>query len=268
MGPGVDACVIKWGDNQPVELQIDAMGALLLLTIVSPDFGKEKREEVISLRTKKLGPLQRNALVSDETYGITIDSEVDRYLLQADPLIVTIKSIDYSFAITNTSSAMDAVRRCVGQPTRAEMQAKKAPAYPVPDGWRLLDDTGNACTARLDGNEIDTMVSINNSDQVLLIAGRKDWNTWGGNINLTLRFDSEPPRPYSAWVWNNLVMLLLTKDEDVATLRKAFTLKWVLPRGEYSTRINGIAMALDSVTACTKEKRKTKNAQPPAATDR
>jgi hypothetical protein len=258
MGPGVDTCMVTWGSGQPVELSIAAMGQLLLLTIASSNFGKEKREESILLKTKTLGALQRNALVADETYGITIDSEVDRYLLQADPLIVTIKGTDYSFSITDASSAIDAVRRCVGQPTKSEMQAKKSPPYLMPDGWRLWDNTGNACTARLDGDEIDTMVSINNEGQVLLIAGRRDWNQWGGDIKLTLQFDSGPSRSFTAWVWNNLVLLLLVDDADVAALRKASTLKWGLPKGEYSAKVHDVGTALDSVVACTKEKRQTK----------
>ena len=252
--PVVGTCTATWTNGGPAGLSILAEGPLLTLTISSPAFGHEKREEVISLRTRRLAELQRQAVVFNSTYGITIDKDVDAYLLDDGPLTITIKAVDYSFAIANASSAIDAVRQCVGQPTRAEMQAKNVPSFSVPKGWEALD-LGVGCTARLEGKEVDTMLSINNDNQVLLIAGRREWNALGEEVKLTLQFDSQPPGSFKGWRWNNLVLLLLVDDKDVAALRKASTLKWRLPTGDYTAEVHDVGSALDAASACTKQKR-------------
>ena len=109
--------------------------------------------------------------------------------------------------------------------------------------------------ARLKGDEVDTWVTINNDDKVLLMAGRKDWNFWGEKIDLTLQIDSQPPLPLGGWKWGNLVLVLLPDDRDVAALRKASALRWHLPSGDYSTKVHDVGSALDAAAACTKTKR-------------
>jgi hypothetical protein len=63
----------------------------------------------------------------------------------------------------------------------------------VPKGWNLAD-LGSACAARLNGNDVDTMLSINDKDQVLVIAGRPDWSFSAGDLKVTLQFDSRRSR--------------------------------------------------------------------------
>jgi hypothetical protein len=124
----------------------------------------------------------------------------------------------------------------------------------VPKGWNLAD-LGSGCAARLNGNEVDTMLSINDKDQVLLVAGRRDWSFSAGDVKLTLQFDSQPPRSFAAARWNNLVLLLLVDDKDVVALRKASSIKWHLPDGDYSAKLHDVGSALDAASACTKDKR-------------
>jgi hypothetical protein len=124
----------------------------------------------------------------------------------------------------------------------------------VPKGWTLAD-LGSACAARLNGNEVDTMLSINDKDQVLLVAGRRDWSFSAGDVKLTLQFDSQPPRSFAAKRWNNLVLLVLADDKDVVGLRKASSIKWHLPDGDYSAKLHDVGSALDAASACTKETR-------------
>jgi hypothetical protein len=111
------------------------------------------------------------------------------------------------------------------------------------------------CAARLKGDEVDTWVGINNKDQVLLMAGRKDWNFWGEKTELTLQIDSEPPLSLEGWKWSNLVLVLLPNDKDVDALRKAATLQWRLQTGNYSAKVHDVGRALDAAAACTREKR-------------
>lgn len=255
-GQKVESCVATWNDQEPNELTIEALGGLLTLSVTSPTFDQNKHEEIVSLGKAGIGKLQRPARVAAGTYGVTIDDEVDFLLEKKGPLILTIRGVDYSLSAPNIPSAIDAVLHCVGEPSKAEMAGKSEPSFPVPAGWETVDMAAG-CAARLKGDEIDTWVTINNKDQVLLIAGRKDWNFWGQKAELTLQFDSHPPMSLEGWEWGNLILVLLPDDGDVAALRKASNLKWHFPGGNYSTKVHDLGLALDAAAACTKEKRHT-----------
>ncbi|HEU5457849.1 MAG TPA: hypothetical protein VFU68_04465, partial [Terracidiphilus sp.] len=190
--------------------------------------------------------------VAYRTYGITIDDEVDSLLEKEGTLVLTIKGIDYSFSAANIPQAIEAVRRCSGLASGIER------SFAVPAGWESMDAAGG-CAARLGGSEVDTYLTINNKDQVLLMAGRKDWNFWSQEIELTLQIDSQPPLSLKGTQWSNLVLVLLPDDKDVAALRKASSLKWQLPSGSYSAKVHDVGLALDSVAACTREKRISKS---------
>ena len=250
----IETCVATFTNQEPAELSIIAEGPLLTLAISSPKFDGAKREESITLTNKDRGKLQRSALFAEGTFGVTIDNEVDSYLEQDAPLVLTIRGVDYSFLIGNAASAIDAVRRCVGQPTKAEMQVNEPPPFNVPDGWEATKNAGG-CAAVLKGDEVDTWVLINNNDQVILIAGRHDWNFWGDSIKLTLQIDSRAPRSFDANKWNNLVLLLLPDAKDVAALRKASSLKWHLPIGDFSAKVHDVGAAIDAAAECTRNGR-------------
>jgi len=124
----------------------------------------------------------------------------------------------------------------------------------VPKGWKLAD-LGSGCAARLNGDEVDTMLSINDKDQVLLVAGRRDWSFPAADVKLTLQFDSQPPRSFVAARWNNLILLVLVDDRDVVALRKASSIGWHLSDGDYSAKLHEVGSALDAASACTKDRR-------------
>lgn len=135
-----------------------------------------------------------------------------------------------------------------------QMPEGNAQTFLVPKGWELAD-LGSGCAARLNGNEVDTMLSINDKDQVLLVAGRRDWSFPAGDVKLTLQFDSQPPRPFVASRWNNLILLVVVDDRDVVALRKASSIGWHLSEGDYSARLHDVGSALDAASACTKDRR-------------
>jgi hypothetical protein len=178
----VETCIATATNREPAEISIIAEGPLLTLTISAPTFNGPKREEPIGLSNKSLGKLKRSAVFADGTYGITIDNEVDAYLEQDAPLVFTVRDADYSINMAKVQLAIDALRRCVGQPTKAEMQENRGAAFAVPDGWEAPKLAGG-CAAVLKGDEVDTWVLINNHDQVILIAGRHDWNFLGGQYH-------------------------------------------------------------------------------------
>jgi len=63
---------------------------------------------------------------------------------------------------------------------------------PVPNGgaW-MIASPGQAieCTARVNGPQIDTMLTANNAGKMVLVAGRADWNNPGATA------------PASLWCW-------------------------------------------------------------------
>ena len=211
-GQEVKACVATWNNDGPNALTIDALGGLLTLTVSSQTFDQDKHEEIISLGKAGTEKLKRTARVADRIYGITIDDEVDALLEKDGPLVLTIRGTDYSFSIPNIPSAIDAVRHCVGEPTKAEMAGRHEPSFSLPNEWESVD-VAAGCAARLKGDEVDTFVTLNNKDQVILIAGRKDWNFWGEDTGLTLQIDSQPPLSLKGWKWNNLVLYFCRMTE-------------------------------------------------------
>jgi hypothetical protein len=135
----VKSCVATWNNNGPNQLAIEALGGLLTLTISSATFDQDKREEIISLGKTGTEELRRTARAAARTYGVTIDDEVDALLEKEGSLVLTIKGNVYSFSVPNIPSAIDAVLRCVGEPTKAELAEKHRPTFSLPAGWESLD---------------------------------------------------------------------------------------------------------------------------------
>ncbi len=253
MEPGVYMCEIKLNSKGPAELSIIAAGVLLFVNVGSPDFGGENRQEVISLRTVSLPPLKRTAFAGI-MYGVRIDDEVNKYLEQGSPLIWTIKGKDYSFGVTNAKVAISAVRQCALEPVAAELHAKKRPPFQMPEGW-ILSDFGNECSARLQGSDVNTWVAINERDEVIVTAARADWDAFEKEIEVTLQIDGGRPRRHTGVAFNNLVLVVLRDAKDVAALRKASTLWWRMPTGNYAAKVHDVGAALDAATTCTRQKR-------------
>lgn len=252
MESGVYMCEAELNTEGPAELAIIAAGLNLFLNVRSPDFSGELHEEVISLRTASLPRLQRTAFAGI-MYALKIDDEIKKYLVQGDPLTCTIKGKDYSFAVTNAAAAISAAQQCVLKATGAQLP-RKAPPFRMPDGWTLAD-LGNECSARLQGSEVNTWVAINERDEVIVTAARADWDALEKEIEVTLQIDAERPKRFTAVAFNKLVLVVLRDAKDVAALRKASTLWWRMPTGNYAAKVHDVGAALDAATACTRQKR-------------
>jgi hypothetical protein len=127
---------------------------------------------------------------------------------------------------------------------------------PIPGAgaWNLLKTLpgapGRACTARINGPEIDTMLVFNNAGIPLLMAGRADWANLGGDVDVTLSIDGAPAEHLSASMLHNLIITMVSDPKRVARLRQARTLDWQLPFGRYRGNVTGLGVALDAMTAC------------------
>ncbi len=251
--PGQETCVATLRGG-PADLAIATQGPLLWLTVSSPALRTNTPSTVMTLKTRDLGEIRRDSRVVGPTYGVTIDNELDALLTSGGSLVINLQSHDFRFMLKNASEVIDEVRRCAGQPPRAEMKARRPPTA-LAGGWELLE-IGTGCSARLNGSQGDTLVSINEKDQVLLMAGHHDWNVWEGKRSVQVQFDAGPPRSLDGYGFANMVFVLLPSEPDVAALRKASKITWRLPTGEYSAAVHDTGQALDAATSCTRNKRK------------
>ncbi len=113
---------------------------------------------------------------------------------------------------------------------------------------------GTACAARLAGSEVDTMLMLNRSGQLILVAGRSDWRA-SGPEEVSLRIDDFELDHLRANAFNNLVLLLISDEAVVKRLMAAKELYWTLPSGTYHATVSGLGDALGWVRRCEQDKR-------------
>ena len=136
-------------------------------------------------------------------------------------------------------------------PARAQ-----APGRPIPGAgaWRLIEPPDPAgCSARLQagaGDNVDTMLLVNNAGKLVLVAGRRDWNLPPAGPKITIRVDDLPPRTVEASLAVNLVMLLVDDDAFYRQVRNAHRIAWSLPMGEFDANVGGLGPAFDAAVAC------------------
>jgi len=123
--------------------------------------------------------------------------------------------------------------------------------------WEIQDHLpgvpGRKCTARIKGDQVDTMLMLNNVGSPLLVAGRPDWAELLGDAEAGLAIDGAPPEAVKASLFNNLVMTLVTDDALLQRLRRANTLDWSLPFGHFHAMVSGLGVALDALAVCEKK---------------
>ncbi len=131
-----------------------------------------------------------------------------------------------------------------------------AAAEPFAGEWTHIENVpgGTACAARLTGNEVDTMLMLNQNGELLLVAGRADWHA-SGSQEITLRIDDLKIDHLTANAFNNLVLLQISDDAVLQRLRAAKDLYWRLSFGSYHAMVAGLGAALDWVHACEQGKR-------------
>lgn len=131
-----------------------------------------------------------------------------------------------------------------------------AAAEPSSRQWMHIENVpgGTACAARLDGSEIDTMLMLNQSGRLILVAGNAGWNASGAQ-EIALRIDGWNVDHLTASAFNNLVMLPITDEAVLKHLKAAKDLYWYLPFGDYHATVTGLGEAFDWVYVCEQRKR-------------
>ena len=113
---------------------------------------------------------------------------------------------------------------------------------------------GTACAVRHRGSEVDTMMMLNRSGQLVLIAGRSGWHG-AGSETIAMRVDRGPIDRIKADAFNNLVMVRISSLATLKRLERAKNLLWYMPTGEYHTEVAGLDGALKWLYRCEAKKR-------------
>lgn len=130
-------------------------------------------------------------------------------------------------------------------------------ASPVFAGqWIHIEPTssGNPCAARLSSSEVDTTLTLNQSGDLVLIAGRADWRA-SGPETVSLQIDNFKVNNLQASAFNNLILLLIKDESIVNRLKVAKSLDWYLPSGTYHAAVTGLGDALNWLRTCEEAKR-------------
>jgi hypothetical protein len=124
---------------------------------------------------------------------------------------------------------------------------------PVPNGgaW-MIASPGQAieCTARVNGPQIDTMLTANNAGKMVLVAGRADWNNPGATAPASLQIDAKKPRKVSGNYVANLYLVLVADDGLLKDLESAHQLTWTFKIGKFQADVTGLGTAFEAVRAC------------------
>jgi hypothetical protein len=143
---------------------------------------------------------------------------------------------------------------CAG-PVAAQPDATPAapPVGPIPGaGAWVLAGPGQPteCTARVNGAQIDTMMTANNDGRMVLIAGRPDWNNPGATAPALLQVDRQRPRKVTGSYVANLYLVLVTDDAVLKALEGARQLTWTMKAGKFQADVTGLGAAFAAVQAC------------------
>jgi hypothetical protein len=117
---------------------------------------------------------------------------------------------------------------------------------------RLPGVEATACSARIAGEQADTILLVNNDGVPVLVAGHPDWHDLQGEANVSLSIDRGAAAPRKAYMVVNLVMMLVDDSALLGRLREAKTLDWTLPFGRFHADVAGLGAALDRLAACAK----------------
>jgi hypothetical protein len=147
---------------------------------------------------------------------------------------------------------MDAASKCAGEPTYLETFAHPPADIAQAGDWKLLNPSHgtNRCSIRLNGAEIDTMMMRNNGGKLIVMGGRGEWAFPASKASITLQIDDSPPKAVDAFVFQNIVMVLLKDDGDQALLAHATDLRWHLSWGDFHAKFTGIDAAIIALDDC------------------
>ena len=251
------ACVASGPSEAGANLRLGARGKSFVMLVVAPDFPTTQASFPATLSFDDRPPETAAAMDFGGSMQFVISPrEPTLRLMTSKTVTVTVAGQTHSFPLHNVAPAMDALARCVGQPTIAERT--DVPGEPIPGGgaWRLTVTLPNVprrvCTARVKGEQIDNTLAMSPNGGVSLSAAHWEWPNWGrAMVPVQLSIDGDAPVSLEADpVDNQIVIFLKDKLPLLRRLRAARTLDWTLPTGRAHVDITGLSVARDAVWAC------------------
>lgn len=236
-------------------LSLVAFGPGFLMLVSAPDFPTEKSSYRVSLAFDGKAPVQAVALGENGVIEVRLGTgDPARTVAGASSVSITVEGRTHVFSLRNAALAMDAAARCAGERGLSQQSDAPPKAIAGAGNWTMMRTlpgvAGRACSARITGDQIDTILLLNNDGQLLLIGGHSDWATFGGDVPLQLSIDGTEPVALTANTIENLIMVLIKDPALVQRLRSARTLDWTIPTGHVRGEVAGLGVALDAVKAC------------------
>jgi hypothetical protein len=123
---------------------------------------------------------------------------------------------------------------------------------PIPGAgaWMMSSVPQSGCFARLQGDQVDTLLAVNRDGKMVVGAGRPEWKLPSGEERLALQIDGAPPVQLKGSPVGNIVIALVSDDGLADRLRRAQRLGWGLPNGSFSASVTGLGAAFDAIRAC------------------
>jgi hypothetical protein len=251
----ISSCVASGPSEAQARLSLAAFGPAFVMIVTAPDFPREKAPYNVTLAFDGKSPVSTVALGDRGVMQILVNrGDSAKTIAAASHVSATVEGHTHDFSLLNAAAALDAVARCAGEPTLSE-QIDQSP-LPITGGgnWRLsvtiAGISKRVCSARIDGDQIDTNMLLNNDGDLVLIGGHRDWATWGGEVPLQLAVDDAPPLAMTANTTLNLITVLVKDPGLLQRLRDAKTLDWTIPTGHVRGDVSGLGVALDAMKAC------------------
>jgi hypothetical protein len=247
---GPQTCVALGPDSAAGAISLGATGPVLRLLFSADSLPDATATHQVELAIDDAAPLYLTADGSDGVVGIPVTAELAAKLAGAHHLLLTIDGRPFVFDVRDVAVGIRDVDECAGA-----MMADHAPppehTIPGAGDWRLADSSQpNGCSARLEGPEVDTMLIVNKDDKLILAAGRADWDSPATGEDITLKVDDGTPTTVHADALQSLVLVLVSDEPLMASLRKAHRLTWTLPNGHFEAIVTGLGAAFDAARAC------------------
>jgi hypothetical protein len=109
---------------------------------------------------------------------------------------------------------------------------------------------GDACVARLVGSEVDTMLMLSESKELLLVAGNPEWQATSNSLKVELGIDNLLINDLTGIPFNNLVFVVVKEDAVLKRLKVARNLYWSFPFGKFHATVDGIGPAITWLHKC------------------
>lgn len=228
---------------------------MFLIFAGAPDFPKQKGSYEVALSFDGQSPVFAAGLGEDGHLQLPIGSgETMKLVTSSSRVSISAGGVTHEYSLRNAALALDGAARCAGQQPVAQRIDRPAQPIPGADGWTLSETlpgvSARVCQARIAGDEIDTMLILNNADEVVLIGGHSNWATFAGETPVELSVDGGPPVNLTASRIQNLVLVRLKDAALVERLRTASNLDWGFPTGHVHGEVTGFGLALDAVRRC------------------